>query len=95
MKKEKKQKAEKKTLYAILIEQFINAGYKVEEGSWKEPVGYYAPTEEYWFDVKIPRGENLMFTMHYWFGPDLNTLTSVEGWSSKIQIVETDEVKLF
>jgi hypothetical protein len=90
----KKEKKEKKTLYATLLEQFINAGYKVEEGEWEEGLGYDQPTTEYWFDLKVTKDDNL-FTMNYWFGSDLNTLKSVEVWRSRLEIVETDEVKLF
>ena len=91
----KKQKKEKKTLYATLIEQFIEAGYKVEEGSWVETVGYDKPTTEYWFDVVYKEKENVVYTLHYWFCANLDKLSKVECFTHEIVTKEVNHKKIF
>ena len=94
MKKEKKIPKKKKTVYDIMLEQFLNAGYEVKEDSWQENVGYDDFTTEYWFDVIINKEGNKVFTLHHWFGSDLNKLTSVECWSHEVLITEVNHTKL-
>lgn len=93
MKKDKEKK--KKTVYAIMVEQFINAGYEVKEDWWIENIGYGKPTTEYWFDVIIKKENNTVYVLHYWFGSDLDKLISVEAWTYKIVTTETDHKNLF
>lgn len=95
MKKEKNILKKKKTVYSIMVEQFINAGYEVREDSWQENIGYGQPTDEYWFDVVIKTENNKVFTLHHWFGPDLNNLVRVEAWSHELITTEVNHENIF
>jgi hypothetical protein len=90
-----KQKKKKKTLYDTLVEQFMDAGYTVKEYNWLEGIGYKESTREYWFDVIYKKEGDLIYSLHYWFGPDLNKLLYVECWTHQEIITEGNHKKLF
>lgn len=94
MKKEKDGMKKKNTVYAIMVEQFLNAGYEVKEDSWQETMPYEEPTTEYWFDVILKRKGNTVYTLHHWFGSDLNKLIYVECWTHDLLITEVNHQQI-
>jgi hypothetical protein len=84
------------TLYDQLLNNFIELGYEVEEGSWVEETGYDKPTTEYWFDVTLlfdlPNKKKI--TGHYFFGPDKNAFIDHSVWTMDITIEESNTVKI-
>ena len=85
----------KKTLYDTLKETYETQGLKIEEGSWREPVGYKKPTMEYWFDVWIPVRDSGRITLHYFFKDNKNVLDSFNIYTSDLVIHEDNIEKIF
>lgn len=84
-----KKVAMKKTIYDVLLENFIKNGMEVEEGSWVETVGYKKPTTEYWFDV-ILRYDDKKFSLHYYFKNNKNNIHYFKMYETIIEMVERE-----
>lgn len=85
----------KKTLYDTLKETYAKQGFIIEEDSWTEVVGYKKPTEEYWFDVKVPVKGNKRITLHYFFKDNKNVLNKFNMYASELVLEEINIEKIF
>ena len=79
----------KKTIYDVLLQNFIQNGMEVEEGSWVETVGYKKPTTEYWFDV-ILRDDDKKLLLHYYFKNNKNNIHYFKMYETIIEMVERE-----